>query len=197
LAENNVSYRPYLQQKVYPNPLLLPLSVQHQAVEALPQQYKSDLASIFCQPVQNTVDKAWDPYLQGNPPSRFLTLSIKQPDGSYQKVDLFRIAAPMSGNTFIDGVPLVVAKREMKDNHPGLLEALEIFDQPNVIKNLRAHKTDFFHVKGMEFPFVYHEPQAAPAKHTSSSSHTGHRTQDKQDLQDKQDKHDRDKQFPW
>ncbi len=54
---------------------------------------------------------------------------------------------------FIDGVPLIVAKREMNEFHEGLVEALEILKDENVRKKLREQRDKILGVSDFKFSF--------------------------------------------
>lgn len=55
---------------------------------------------------------------------------------------------------FVDGVPLVVAKREMNGFHEGLIEALEVLKQTNVQKRIIENREKMFGLVGFEYSFA-------------------------------------------
>ena len=74
----------------------------------------------------------------------------------------------------IDGIPFVVAKREMNDLHGGLMEALEILKDKDVRKRLIENREEIFGILDFEFPFAKHDDvkEKAPEGYESFKVYT-------------------------
>lgn len=106
LAETETCYRMYLNQQLYPNPLLLPLSLQREAIDALPQEFKAPLIHMWSRSVQNAVGLSWDMAMMGNPAHCLFALKVVQYDGTEKEMSVLRFGSPTmdDGGTFVDPV---------------------------------------------------------------------------------------------
>lgn len=104
LSKTKIKYIPYLNTSIYPSPLDVGIEVIHEAIEAVPQEYKASLSSIFFSKLLNVSGIAWDPHMQGAPNYYLMDLMIKGDDDKPKHVRWLRFATPTTDEIGVDGI---------------------------------------------------------------------------------------------
>jgi hypothetical protein len=93
LAKNSreVSYLAELESLKFKKILDLPFDLQHEAIECLPEEFKTPYFHLIGRQTKNV---NWDPHLYGNLPYPFLSLQYRNFFGQENNVKLLRIATP-------------------------------------------------------------------------------------------------------
>lgn len=78
----------------YRKVLEIPLDLQHEAIEGLPEDFKIPYLHLLGQKLQNVADVSWDPHLYGNIPYKFLYLKCQNAKEEEKQVTCIRFATP-------------------------------------------------------------------------------------------------------
>lgn len=114
-TKREVGYMAEFELLKFKKPLQLSLDLQNEAIEGLPEEFKTPYFHLIGKQIQSGMNYNWDPHRDGNLPYMFLSIQYENLYAESKEVKFIRIATP-TGPNGINPEFKVFLCNEYKDN---------------------------------------------------------------------------------
>lgn len=149
-TKREVAYLAERELLKYNNCLLLPLELQNDAIEGLPDGFKIPYLSMLGHQIQNKTNYEWDPHKMGNVPYRYMRFEYSNLLNKKSHVDFIRFATPTNSNGIVPEFEVFLRNSYRDTNRRIVLISL----QSTVDSNEATRQSEILKLNGFDNVFV-------------------------------------------